>query len=372
MATIFRGPSVSAIPKPRAAIVDAVVNNLALRAPNPSQPFRQQDWPLAARPKDPRRPDEPPNMRVLLSPNPARPFHADDWPAAARARLSLHQEDTANRLAGLQPNPTQPFTATDWPLATRGRLQPAADIQNLVPPASAAVAAPFAVTDWPLPARRLNQTIPDAQNLLGTLLAPTTPFHADDWPLAARPKPPSPDHPTDLAPTLFAPVAPFTQNDWPLATRARAYLAWFDQFQLPPDQIPPAPPPPPAPSSTFDPLLTHGGQGRRRWDHDVRRLVKGRPDDEVLDAHLVGLVAHLLGVEEATPAARRVAKVLRDSASTIDAIETAQWELAEAQAIAAILETKVAGLERVKARLRKQQEDEQDDEDALNIILSHL
>ena len=122
---------------------------------------------------------------------------------------------------------------------------------------------------------------------------------------------------------------------------------------------------------SFNPLATHGGQGRRRWDHDVRRLVKGRPDDEVLDAHVMGLVAHLLGIEETAPAAKRAASVLRDSVATIDALETAQWELAETRAIAAILESKVAGLERIKARLKKQQEDEEDDDEAIALIVQH-
>lgn len=147
----------------------------------------------------------------------------------------------------------------------------------------------------------------------------------------------------------------------------RSFLAFWIGGASDPGGTPPSPPPPPS----YNPLLQHGGQGRRRWDHDVRRLVKGRPDDEVLDAHVMGLVAHLLGIETVTPAVKRAAAVLRDSAPTVAAIETAQWELAETRAIAALLESKVAGLERVKARLKKQQEDEEDDDEAIALIVQH-
>lgn len=129
--------------------------------------------------------------------------------------------------------------------------------------------------------------------------------------------------------------------------------------------IPPSPPPPPS----FDPLQTHGGQGRRRWDR-IRTIYKERPDDEVLGDHVAALVAHLLGDDISAPVARKAAAVVRQSAA-VEAIETGQYELAETRAIAALLETKVAGLERQKAILRKQIEDENDDEEAMELILGH-
>ncbi len=126
---------------------------------------------------------------------------------------------------------------------------------------------------------------------------------------------------------------------------------------------------PPSPTPTYNALLQHGGQGRRRWDY-IRRVYKERPDDEVLDDHVAALVAALLGESISAPVARKAAAVVRQS-DAVAALETGQYELAETRAIAALLETKVAGLERQKAKLLKQREDEEDDEEAMEIILGH-
>lgn len=125
---------------------------------------------------------------------------------------------------------------------------------------------------------------------------------------------------------------------------------------------------PPA-ADVFDPLRTHGGQGRRRWDR-IRTITKERPDDEVLGDHVAALVAYLLG-EVSAPVARKAAAVVRQSVAAVEALETGQWELAETRAIAALLETTVAGLERQKAKLLKRQQDEEDDDEAIALIVQH-
>lgn len=129
---------------------------------------------------------------------------------------------------------------------------------------------------------------------------------------------------------------------------------------------PPSPPPPPS----YDPLAQHGGQGRRRWDR-IRAIAKERPDDVVLADHVAALVAHLLGIPPSRPVPRKAVAVVAAAEDVRDALETFQWEVAEARARAAILESKVAGLERQKAKLLKDIEDENDDEEAMEIILGH-
>jgi hypothetical protein len=128
--------------------------------------------------------------------------------------------------------------------------------------------------------------------------------------------------------------------------------------------IPPTPPP------AYNALLQHGGQGRRRWDK-IRTVTKERPDDEVLADHVAALVAHLLGLPPSRPAPRKAVEAVLASSAALEALDTGQWELAETRAVAAILESKVAGLERQKAILLKRQKDENDDEEAMELILGH-
>src|SRR3954462_1298127 len=100
MATIFRPPVFVTLYQRPKAQPEYTVTLLTLYAPNPDRPFRQSDWPLAARPKQPQDAAAPANLNPLIYPNPARPFHQDGWDSAtsARPRATGEAQGTLNSL----------------------------------------------------------------------------------------------------------------------------------------------------------------------------------------------------------------------------------------------------------------------------------
>ena len=192
MATIFRPPVVVTIKKLPPKQPDNPVDLLALLAPNPARPFKQDEWvnPRRTRPAQksdaptdllslqvivvvttpfqqnewlnpPRgeavqKSDAPANMLALLQPNPAITFSQTDWPNCKPARLPK-PDWPVNLLALLQPNPAASFRQSDWNAVLTKRqpasVDPAVNLLPLQnPPAVATL--PFIVTEWLLPATR--------------------------------------------------------------------------------------------------------------------------------------------------------------------------------------------------------------------------
>ena len=244
MADLFRSPVFHKIPGRKANHPDAYVNLLALREPNPSRPFHQDDWPSARPPKEVKKSDAPANMLALLQPNPAVAFKQSDWPNAKPRRLLPKPDWPVDLLTLFQPNPSQPFSQADWFRVAKWRWPAQVDaVVNLIPLQNpVAEEAPFFQTEWPRAVDPRWRAQVDAVVRLNPLYTPNPaePFKLDDWPAATPDRGlPKPDWSVDLLALLQPnPTEPFIQKDWPKPAKAGPFQT--DTFvNLLPVQNPP-------------------------------------------------------------------------------------------------------------------------------------
>lgn len=248
MATIFRSPVFVTVYKLPKAQPEYTVSLQTLYAPNPDRPFRQLDWPLAARPKPPQDAAAPANLNPLIYPNPQRPFHQDGWdrpPLLPKAKATGEVAGTLNSLftpnpsrpfsqaiwdsartgwpkatgdavsgdaPRFTPNPARPFSLFDWPRAPIVQKAKSDDFANLLPGQTVVVViAPFLQGDWPNTAKRPSAAASDVYACPATLLAPnpSTPFSQRLWENAASQRRPATVDTISLLLPISSPFTPF-------------------------------------------------------------------------------------------------------------------------------------------------------------------